>query len=468
MEDLPRFLFDIYALSLPRGHGFGDRPPIKGWRSADGAAFGVARKGDDGAYGALVMRRRVDGLWVLTADEYGLDSLEAARARIADLLREGSPAEPLPPNTAPRPSLGELGPRTPGQTFDLLRQRSHHRAAWVLNQLYLALPRPDKNWASDCQTANFHTRLWEALLLACFREQGVLLTQPFESPDFKLEDRHGHVGWVEAVTANPATPYEHVNAKRVPPPMDKQDLFFGPAAERFAKTLRSKLDRRYHERPHVAGQPLVFALADFHAPASMTWSREGLIGYLYGLGAEVAVVDGARVGRYMAAPDFVGQGETPIGLFTDGRHAELSAVIFSNACSMAKLNRVVASAGGAPEGLRWTRVGEMEDRRPGALAGIPFAMDVTSEAYRALWPGGYEPWSAELEVFHNPYAQYPFPFSLAPEANHWFEQDGEMICQPFYETSILWSQTYIQSTSAPPLSLERLLNPDGVSGEAID
>ena len=86
------------------------------------------------------------------------------------LLREGQPAEPMPPATAPRPALYDLRGRTASDAFKLLTTPSHHPAAWILNQLYLALPKPDKNWAGDCQTANFHTRLWEAQLLASFRE----------------------------------------------------------------------------------------------------------------------------------------------------------------------------------------------------------------------------------------------------------------------------------------------------------
>jgi hypothetical protein len=64
------------------------------------------------------------------------------------------------------------------------------------------------------------------------------------------------------------------------------------------------------------------------------------------------------------------------------------------------------------------RIGQFFDRDPGALEGIPFCLDVTSDEYRALWPQGYEPWSAELEVFHNPYARYPVPFELVPEGKH--------------------------------------------------
>ena len=70
--------------------------------------------------------------------------------------------------------------REPSEVFKLLARPSHVPAAWALNYLYLALPKPDRNWVSDCQTGNFHTRIWEAQLLASFREQGLLVTQPCE------------------------------------------------------------------------------------------------------------------------------------------------------------------------------------------------------------------------------------------------------------------------------------------------
>ena len=54
----------------------------------------------------------------------------------------------------------------------------------MLDRLCLALPNPDPDWVSDCQTGNFHTRLWEAHLLASFREQGLLVTQDYQSQIF--------------------------------------------------------------------------------------------------------------------------------------------------------------------------------------------------------------------------------------------------------------------------------------------
>jgi hypothetical protein len=83
------------------------------------------------------------------------------------------------------------------------------------------------------------------------------------------------------------------------------------------------------------------------------------------------------------------------------------------------------------------------DRSPGALKGIPFCLDVTSDECRGLWPQRYERWSAELEVFHNPFARHPVPFAPLPGATHWFDLEGERVCRSVYATSILWSPTLI-------------------------
>ena len=47
------------------------------------------------------------------------------------------------------------------------------------------------------------------------------------------------------------------------------------------------------------------------------------------------------------------------------------------------------------------------------LGGSFHHVDVTSAEYRELWhPYSYEPWSAEIEVFHNPNAAHPLPDDL--------------------------------------------------------
>ena len=287
MRQIPQWEFDFYALALPRGHGFGEEPPVAAWGSSDGNGCGIAiRNAKRGAFGLILMRRRVDSVWTVTKRAGGFATIDAVGKALEPDLADGLALKPLPPGVVMRAPLFDLGDREPSEVFRMLLNDTHRPAAWALNQLYLALPKPDRNWASDCQTGNFHTRLWEALLLASFREQGLLVEQPFESPDFRIENRLGGEAWVEAVTANPAVPYNHVNAPFADMPTDHEELFFGAAALRFAKTIGNKLARRYDHLPHVVGKSFMLAVADFQASGSMLWSREGLIGYLHGAGRD--------------------------------------------------------------------------------------------------------------------------------------------------------------------------------------
>lgn len=446
MIPLSRGMFDVYALALPRGHDFGERLPEAAWQSEDGKACAIlTRHADDRSIALIVMRRRTDGVWAVTLDNVFQPDIAAATALAELELHVGRPPVSVPPGVQRRAALYDLQGREPSRIFRMLTAPSHQNVAWLLNQLYLSLPRPDPNWTTDCQTENFHTRLWEAQLLAAFREQGLLVTQPVESPDFRIENRKGGAAWVEAVTANPQTRFEPVNARPSFQPDTPAELFFGTAALRFAKTLGNKLQRAYAHMPHVTGMPFAIALADFHAPASMMWSREALLGYLYGMSAEVIEVDGERVAKAGEASRLLGTSGFPAGLFRNDAHAGLSAVIFTNACTVGKFNRVAISAGAPDHGLRYVRYGKFFDRRAGALDGIPFCLDVASDEYRGLWPQGYEPWCAELEVLHNPFARHSLPVELLPEATHWIEIDDELVCLSHYATNILWSGTLIQN-----------------------
>lgn len=451
MKEIAASLFDVIGLSLPRGLGFGNNPPVGAWLSDDDATCGaLTQNSHSGTYGVLIMRRRVDAVWCVLRREDDSLTKDQAMAAIRKELEEPSTPVPLPPGARRRAPLWNARNVEPSQIFKALASPTRRVAAWMLNQLYLALPNPDPNWASDCQTGNFHTRLWEAHLLGSFREQGLLVTQDFQSPDFYVSNRHGREAWIEAVTANPVERYEHYGAELMEPPQELRERVLGHAAVRFAKTIRNKLDKQYDALPHVVGKPFVLALADFHAPSSMLWSREALVCYLYGFFARVVDRDGIQVAEAEEVKFLAGEQKIPSGLFRSHESAELSAIIFTNACSIAKLSRVGVSGGAVLKEYRYVRIGEFFDRTPGALRGIPFSMDVSSAAYRALWnPYAYEPWSAEIDVFHNPLARYPIPDDMFPEVTHWREVNGEIVCRAFYETSVLTSLTLVLKASDP-------------------
>lgn len=453
MRPISGFAFDIVALALPRGLGFGANPPVGAWISDDGSACGIVTKSTDTSrHGVILLRRRVDDVWsVLRHDDATVSERDALHL-VNELCEAPAERVPLPPGSRRRPFLWDTSRIEPSDVFKALGNPTRQVGAWTLNQLYLAFPNPDANWASDCQTGNFHTRLWEAHLLAVFREQGLLVQQTHPSPDFRISNWRGDDAWVEAVTANPPEPFEHYGAEPADPPQERRERALGSAAARFARTIRNKLEKRYSDLPHVAGKCFALALADFHAPGSMLWSREALVSYLYGIYARVVDRDGRRIAEAETISTLLGDPAIPAGLFRDPSNADVSAVVFTNACSIAKLSRVGISAGATTDGCRYVRIGEFFDRSPGALRGIPFSLDVGSAEYRALWtPYRYEPWSAEIEVFHNPMARHPMPIALLREATHWREIDGEISCTAFFATSVLKSHTLIlNSTDAIP------------------
>jgi len=73
--------------------------------------------------------------------------------------------------------------------------------------------------------------------------------------------------------------------------------------------------------------PTALALADFHAPGSMVWSREALPTYLYGILAHVEERPSGCVAVGIPVEQLIGEGGIPAGLFRDPAMAWLSAVI---------------------------------------------------------------------------------------------------------------------------------------------
>ncbi|AVJ27350.1 hypothetical protein [Achromobacter spanius] len=438
---LSRRAFDLYAMSLPFGPNYGDAQFITAFKLERGGAVGAVFGTPDGMFVALTMRRRVDHRFVVTSEVDCIPTLAQAVARVSEDMKLGQPAEPLKPGERRRPNLLDLDRRTPCAAFQLLAGGPIRWAAMnTVMELYLAMPKPDANFASDMQTVNFDSRLWELYLFACFREMGIEVSQDVPSPDFKLVA--GPLSaYVEAVTANPTEARDGSLPALKHAPADKTERLAGDAAARFAKTLRSKIQKDYHVLRHVRGLPFALALADFHGGSTMVWSREALPTYLYG---KLPVVNESENGRYAVDEpiDKLKGHDIKAGLFNEPEMRNLSAIMFSNACTMAKFNRMGVLAGLGVPGVKLRRKGILYDRTSGALEPIDFDMDVQSEEYQALWPWG-EAWCVELEIYHNPGATHPFPFDLLPGATHWFECDGEVVCKTMWEHTVLASTTII-------------------------
>lgn len=433
--------FALYGLSLSRGPNFEPLQYFAGYKLGSGSACGcilVDQANRD--YAAKCLRRRIDHCWALTGTHTGFKTPEAALDWIGATMHASGDPEPLPSGAKKRSPLLRPGSKGVSPEFELITKTlSHLPALMAIGECYLALPNPDRNFASDFQTNNFAARLFELYLLAAFREQGVRVVQDFESPDFLIE-REGATCWVEAVTANSPEPRAGGIGQWVHAPEDRVERLTGAPAERFAKTLRSKMQREYHLLDHVRGKPFAIAIADFHASGSMVWSREALPTYLYGVRADTVGSGQEKKAVGVPIDKLQGKSEIPAGLFRDPNNAHLSGVIFSNAATLSKFNRMGYFAGWRPPGLKMIRKGHLFDRSPGALTSIPFELDIASKEYSSLWPWG-ETWCQELEVFHNPLAKHPISFDLLPGATHWFEDHDEIQCKTMWANNVLASTT---------------------------
>jgi hypothetical protein len=260
---IPKREFELYALSLPRGPNFELRVFHSAWKARNAGSVGAVLRDPRGRFDTLVMRRQTDHRFVVTHKAQGFATEDRANEDVTKALRPDSPPEAVPSGIKKRAPLAPKIADGLGDSFKLiLTTMTHYPALMTIGETYLAMPRPDDNFVSDFRTSNFDSRLWELYLLAAFREQGIMVTQDQPSPDFLIE-RDGRHCYVEAVTANPNEPRTDGFPPPAPAPDDKAERVLGSPAVRFAKTLRSKLQREYEQLPHVHGQPFASPLPTF-------------------------------------------------------------------------------------------------------------------------------------------------------------------------------------------------------------
>ncbi len=136
------------------------------------------------------------------------------------------------------------------------------------------------------------------------------------------------------------------------------------------------------------------------------------------------------------------QGEKRIpSCFFDQPNAEnVSAVLFTNAGTLSKFNRMGVLADFGDPNVRLVRKGTLLNPDPQSAMPFLFSTDIDHPVY-------HEKWADELQVFHNPNALHPLERSLFPGATHHFLEDGE-IKSYGPPTTVLQSVTLILPSKA--------------------
>jgi hypothetical protein len=364
------------------------------------------------------------------------------RKALTDLAKVPTPEVPMQPAS---PTGIDLFATIPGaklspKFLNLRDSRNASAARDLLTEIGRWVVDLDRNLVRDFQTTGFDGRIWELFLFAALKELDFGFDHSDAVPDFRLTKGEVKL-FVEAVTANSTGGAQFtIDGPPPPPPEDFWSYIEHDMPQKFGSPLLSKMRKRYWERPDVAGHPFLIALADFHAPASMVWSHTAVSFYLYGVGVEVRTrEDGSVYGVEKPLGDHVaGKKIVQTNFFGQPENRHVSAILFSNAGTMAKFNRMGVRAGFGDPAVTLTRQGILNDPSPEAFEGVQFSVNVEDPDYS-------EGWADEVEIYHNPNAAVPLDPELFEEVAQFFLEDGELVWRgpsPRVLTSMTLSKAY--------------------------
>ncbi|WP_217525177.1 hypothetical protein [Vibrio metschnikovii] len=314
----------------------------------------------------------------------------------------------------------------------------------LIKEIVYTFDDPDGHYIKEFQTHGFDARLWELYLYIYFHDKFTQI-KGNPAPDFHITNGAKEY-LVEAVTVNPSQDESRPDEEEPEDPVKIRELLNDYMPIKFGSPLYSKLKKKYWEKAHVAGKPLVFAIHDFHNTGSMTWSRTALMEYLYGVRA--SIVDGKPKAIRINTHEWKGK-SIPSGFFNQPDAENISAVLFSNAATLTKFNRMGKLAGMGGEDVKIYRMGTRYNPDPEAFVGIPFHEDVDSPEYT-------ESWSESLIMYHNPNALHPVEPSDFPDISHILkcDEDGdEGYFQPY---DVLSSKSFVLSPHEPVPELEKI------------
>lgn len=330
--------------------------------------------------------------------------------------------------------------------LELLDSPGRAPARAVLKEIGPWLTAVDPHFVREFQRHQFDQRIWELYLWAALREGGYDVAH-VEAPDFKCS-APGIAFTVEATTVAPSTsgPLAQHPEPRTPEEIERFLRDYMPI--KYGSSLTNKLNRRsaqgraYWEEEEAAGLPFVIAVADFHKPAgedqlgSMTFTQSAIWPYLYGRAVEWRHVDGKLETRTRKIDSHSYDGKVvESGFFNLPGAENVSAVLFSNAGTIAKFDRIGVLAGYAAVDHHYMRAGYRYDPDPDAVVPKTFCEDVVEGAVR-------EGWADELQVFHNPSASRPLPPDCFAGLTQHFLED-ERLVSTYGDAAVLSSFTMV-------------------------
>jgi hypothetical protein len=458
---LPRF--NLYALGTRRSLARVMGHELSWWSDIDEKLIGfVFRDTTDNDYGWQILARDRVGRFRsvkleinLRSEAYatvGLRNAIASTLRSDDLAQLGDQAdEPNEPVDLLRVPLDADPAKLHPYFKELADRPGRAPARAVVREIGPWLAPSDPHFVQEFQFKQFDQRLWELYLWAAFRELGFDVVQ-LESPDFQCR-APGIEFTVEATTVAPSQSGP-LAAHPNPQTSEEMEAFLKDYMPmKFGSSLMSKLNkkdaqgRHYWEREETKGKPFVLAVADFHKQAeqdqlgSMTFTHSALWPYLYGQRIEWELIDGQlKIQAIKNAKHSFGTKSIPSGFFDQPGAENVSAVLFSNAGTIAKFDRMGVVAGFAAPDHKYYRIGFRFNPDPNAVRGIPLSDDVAGPDYA-------EGWSDELQIFHNPNARIPLDYAwLTGLAQFYFRDNQQLSLIPDHH---VWSSMTMLAHRVP-------------------
>lgn len=378
----------------------------------------------DGTYHALLFDRNSLGRYQIVDMDLDHETIDEARSSLAEMmdnyvpdekeLQKGGKAVDLFTVVAEK---SQIHPN-----FIKLKEEGFFTAAKkVIEEVGYHHEDIDGNFNDQLQSINgFDARIWELYLWCYFREENFEFDTKHNAPDFMLK-KCGEEIAVEAVHVKRTQGLDEEMAQMefqtvLEKLRNEMPVMFGSPL--YSKLTHEYKHQKYWELPHVKGKPLVFAIADFHADMSMTWSFPAITSILYGIEQMAEKYEDGKVTLVSASGNkFAKKNDVEISpLFLDDQYKHVSAVLFSPCGTISKFNRMGVQAGYGNSSYTLFQVKMCYNHLRNAILPNVF--------FNVVDENSHETWADGIQIFHNPMAEIPLNPGLFPHAGHHFYKDG--------------------------------------------
>lgn len=284
----------------------------------------------------------------------------------------------------------------------------------------------DGDFFKEFQTSGFNARLWELYLYAFLHEEHCRIDRTYNSPDF-LCQKLGKKFFIEATTTQPSDNKTIDDINRSGFSIKEVEAYDDECLPiRVGSALKKKLNKKYWEKPHVSGNPLIIAIQNF-CESNGAKNNNAIAYYVYGIKIFDQQEDSVNCSKAIIQKnEYHKYKDRSIksGFFFLSNAENISAVLFSNSATIAKFNRMGKLAGFGDPRITIERIGLCYDPNPDSTTPITFYALISPEEYEETWGQG-------LAMYHNPRAIHPVDPNLFPNITHYFYVNNELtVCMP--------------------------------------